>query len=319
MKPTFTAVALLGAVLGCSQPSVTSLPYDEAPASALIARIGDATFTKGDLERDVRIMSKLAEAAGYKAEEMSVSQDPVGCRREMLDNIVMREVVVQEAVRRGIVLSPQEMDVYQERFAEEFAQRIPLSFVDLMSALGKDATAFRANLRKDALVDKFRTSVCDQLAAELPPADMAGAVAAREEALRHNARAADENRRVGKLATNAWMSIRAGNDFDTVGRKLPEMRKGVSFDPNRPDNSAGEARFANGAVPPPFAIPGGIALAKARDRRHLACIRFPYQPLREVPTVDGLLKAQRRKDVDAAFQKLLQRLRSQADVSALQL
>lgn len=319
MKKIIPSVTIFTIILGCGQSSVTTLPYDQAPDSAVIARVDNSTYTKAELERDVRIMSKLLKSAGYGADETTIADDPVAYRQIVLKNFVMREVVVHEAEHRGITLSAQEINDYQERFAANFTQHMPLSFKSLLSALGNEATVFRANLHKDALAEKFQTIVRQQLAARIAPVSKDDAVASREAALRHNSRLAGENRLIGKLATNAWKSIKAGNDFDVVGRKLSEMRKEISFDANRPDNSAAEAKFANGAVPPPSAIPGGLALAKARDKRHLSYIQFTFQSPREVLSVKDQQTALKDKAVGAAYQELLNKLKSQADISSLEL
>lgn len=315
----FFSVLLFGFAIGCSRPSVTELPYEQAPDSAVIARIGDAIYTKGELERDVRIMVKLLEAAGFKQDEMTIYDDSVGYRRMILDQVLLREVVVQEAKRRGIALSASEMAEFQERFAGDFAQRIPFSFSAALTVLGTDATPFRSNLHKDALADKFKAVSCQRIAAGLPPVSREDAEARRKETLLHNSRLANENRLVGKLATNAWKSIRAGNDFDTVGRKLAEMRKEISFDANRADDSATAAKFANGAVPPPFAIPDGLVLAKARDSRHLAYVKFNFLTPRKVLSVEDQQAALQEKAVATAYRELLKKLKSQADISVLKL
>ena len=77
---------------------------------------------------------------------------------------------------------------------------------------------------------------------------------AREQAAvaKHNAGLAEANRSICRLATNAWKSIRAGNDFATVGNKLTEMNTGASYEALCEDAATVCTNLADGEMSAPL-------------------------------------------------------------------
>ena len=285
---------------------------DRRPADEVIASVDGAVYTKAELERDVAIVEKLQSLAGYPSIDRSDVAAQADYRRRVVDGFVVREILLKEAARRRIDLSPAEMRAFQDEFAADFSGKIPMSFDAMLSALGHQATVFRNNLKKDALSAKMERILKEQIAASLPERPKSEIERMRREALEFNRGLEAANRSLARLATNSWKSIRAGNDFAVVGQALVKMQKGVAFEPAFKDSSGRYSALAAGRVSALTPVEGGLEFVKANGDAAFSRIVFRWQKPREVPSDGGA--AVRQKAVRNAYARKITELKQAARV-----
>lgn len=285
---------------------------DRRPADEVVASVDGAVYTKAELERDVAIVEKLQSLAGYPSIDRTDTAAQADYRRRVVDGFVLREILLKEAARRRIDLSPAEMRAFQDEFAADFSGKIPMSFDAMLSALGHQATAFRNNLKKDALSAKVERILRGQIAASLPETPKSEIGRMHREALEFNRGLEAANRSLARLATNSWKSIRAGNDFAVVGQALVKMQKGISFEPVFWDESGRYATLAAGKVSALTPVEGGLEFVKANGDAAFSRIVFRWQKPREVPSDGGA--AVRQKAIRDAYARKITELKQAARV-----
>lgn len=276
----------------------------------VVASVNGTVYTKAALERDVAIVEKLQSLAGYPSIERSDAAAQADYRRRVVNGFVAREILLQEAARRRIDLSPAEMQAFQNEFAAGFSGRMPMNFDALLEALGSQATVFRNNLKKDALSAKMERILKEQIAASLPETSKSDLERMRREALEFNRGLEAANRSLARLATNSWKSIRAGNDFAVVGRALVKMQKGIAFEPVFKDAEGRYSALAAGKVSAPTSVDGGLEFVKANGDAAFSRIVFRWQKPREVPSDNGV--AARKKAIQDAYARKIKELISAA-------
>lgn len=232
MKSLLPVFCLTLVLLGCDRAS-EDVPYYRLPDSAVVAAVGDARCTKADVQRNEEIMSKIVSLCGTAAKV-----DPAVFRRNYTTAFVVQAILVREAKRRGRTLSDKDFDRQQKRFLASIPGRTSLTYEQTVSSLGSLASTFEANQRQEALANEME---------EILRAEFAKKAAA-----------------ASSFATNAWKSIRAGNDFDVVGKKLVEMGKDVSYEAECEPPTGILAELSAGAVSPLTAIEGGLSIWKAK-------------------------------------------------------
>ena len=285
---------------------------DRRPADEVVASVDGTVYTKAALERDVAIVEKLQALAGYPSIDRTDAAAQADYRRRVVNGFVVRQVLLQEAARRRIDLSPEEMRVFQDEFAAGFSGQMPMSFDALLEALGSQATVFRNNLKKDALSAKMERILREQIAASLPETPKSDLERMRREALEFNRGLEAANRSLARLATNSWKSIRAGNDFAVVGQALVKMQKGVVFEPVFKDTSGRYAVLAAGKVSAPTSVEDGLEFVKANGDAAFSRIVFRWQKPREVPSNDGA--AMRKKAIRDAYARKIAGLKQAAKI-----
>ena len=298
--PLFVVLSLVIAV-GC----------DLRSPDEVVASVDGIIYTKAELERDVAIVEKLQSLAGYPSIDRADAAAQADYRRRVVNGFVIREMLLREAARRRLDLSPAEMLAFQDEFAAGFSGQMPMSFDALLEALGSRATVFRNNLKKDALSAKMERILKEQIAASLPETPKSEIERTRREALEFNRDLASANRSLARLATNSWKSIRAGNDFAAVGRALVKMQKGVAFEPVFRDSEGRYPALAAGQVSAPMPVEGGLELVKANGGAAFSRIAFRWQRPREVPS-DG--KAAREKAIRDAYARKIAELKQAARI-----
>ena len=285
---------------------------DRRPTDEVVASVDGTVYTKAALERDVAIVEKLQALAGYPSIDRTDAAAQADYRRRVVNGFVVREILLKEAARRRIDLSPEEMRVFQDEFAAGFSEKLPVSFNALLEALGSQATAFRNNLKKDALSAKMERILREQIAASLPETPKSDLERMRREALEFNRSLEAANRSLARLATNSWKSIRAGNDFTVVGQALVKMQKGIAFEPVFKDELGRYAALAAGKVSAPTAVEGGLEFVKANGDSAFSRIVFRWQKPREVPSNDGA--AIRKKAIRDAYARKIAELKQAAKI-----
>ena len=299
--PLFVVLSLVVAV-GC----------DLRSPDEVVASVDGTVYTKAELERDVAIIEKLQMLAGYPSIDRSDATAQADYRRRVVNGFVVREILLKEAARRRIDLSPEEMRAFQDEFAAGFSGKLPVNFDALLVALGPQATAFRNNLKKDALSTKMERIIREQIAASLPETPKSDLERARREALEFNRGVETANRSLARLATNAWKSIKGGNDFAVVGQALVKMQKGVAFEPAFKDSSGRYSALAAGRVSELTPVEGGLEFVKANGDAAFSRIVFRWQKPREVPSDGGA--AVRQKAVRDAYARKITELKQAARV-----
>ena len=219
-------------LLGCERTD-ENVPYYRLPDSAVVAAVGNARCTKGDVRRNEEIMSRLVALCGTAAKV-----DPGAFRHNYTTAFVVQAILVREATRSGLSLSNEDLVRQQKRFLASIPGRTNLTYGRILSALGSLAPTFEANQRREALANEM------------------------EEVLR--AEFAKKAAAASSFATNAWKSIRAGNDFDAVGQKLVQMGKNVAYEAACATPPGELAELPVGAVSPLTATEGGLSIWKAK-------------------------------------------------------
>lgn len=292
-------------------PLVIVAGCDRRSADEVVASVDGTVYTKAELERDVSIIEKLQALAGYPSIDRSDATAQADYRRRVVNGFVAREILLKEAARRNLGLLPEEMLDFQDEFAAEFSGRLPVNFDTLLTALGPQATAFRNNLKKDALSAKMERIIREQIAASVPETPKSDLERARREALEFNRGVEAANRSLGRLATNSWKSIRAGNDFAVVGESLVRMQKGIAFEPVFRDAEGRYSALAAGKVSGPMPVEGGLELVKANGGTALSRIVFRWQTPRAVPTVGDDV---REKAIRDAYSRKIAELKQAAKI-----
>jgi len=322
----FTTLLFLSAFAlfaGCNRPTVSTLPYEQMADRDFVAVVNGVGYTKGELERDVAITEKLLMVAGIAPEHMVSRTDPLSFRRSVISGFVAREVLLGEADRRRIELTAADMADFQERFAGGLSARLPLGFDALLDALGKDATVFRNNLKKDALSAKMETALKNQIAATLPPPTSSALAKAKQDVLDANRQVEADNKTLSRLATNAWRSIRAGNDFAVVAQKLPSLHKGITFESDYRDTAGRFRSMPCGTLTAPVAADGGLEIAQvsatAEGATRISRLFFKSTKTKPLPSTKALVDAQKAKALNARYAALLKELKTSAEISKVEL
>ena len=211
--------------------------------------------------------------------------------------VAERDVLLDEAARQGIVFSDDEL-------------RARLSDAEtLQSALGEDGAAFREDLKKELLAEKVRNRVRCAIAERIPR--ISAEDIAREQAAvaKHNAALAEANRSICRLATNAWKSIRAGNDFAMVGNKLTEMNPGASYEALCEDAAPVCTNLADGEMSAPLLEDGVLSFYRVSSPTAGVCrisrIAFQLQKPREVLSDEQTEMSLVERKIDAVYEKWL--------------
>ena len=211
--------------------------------------------------------------------------------------IAERDVLLNEASRRGIVLSEDELRT-QSPVSEE-----------VLSALGENVAVFRENLRKDLLAEKMRRCIRCAIAERIPQVSSEDIVREQAAVAKHNAGLAEANRTICRLATNAWKSIRAGNDFATVGNKLTEMNAGASYEALCEGAATVCTNLADGEMSAPLLEDGALSFYRVSSPtagvRRISRIAFHLQKPQEVLSEEQTEMSQVERMIDAAYEKWL--------------
>lgn len=234
MKVLFpvSVTCLTFCLLGCERAD-ENVPYYRLPDSAVVAAVGEARRTKGDVQRNEEIMSRLVALCGTAAKV-----DPEAFRRNYTAAFVVHAILVREATKRGMSLSDEGFVRQQKRFLSSIPGRTNLTYGQILSSLGSLAPTFAANQRHEALANEMEEALLAEFAKKASAAS--------------------------SFATNAWKSIRAGNDFDVVGKKLLEMGKNVAYEAACATPPGELAELPVGAVSPLTATEGGLSIWKAK-------------------------------------------------------
>lgn len=318
MNRLVVIVAAAAVLAGCGDRN-KGHSYEELPDDAVMASVDGVMYTKADLERDCLIMKDLLKLAQTDEADTMEAFDPEEVRRSTVERFIDREVLVKEANRMRMVVSPGEFKDYQAKFAEDFAEKLPVGFKAIVEALGPRSVAFRANLKRDALANKVCARIHDEIAqrTRVTPSD-----AMREQAIvrRINAETAVTNAAICAAATNAWKSICAGNDFDAVGRKLVELRKDVVYAADCIETNAVFAKVAVGKVSRPLEVGNDLVIVRAlgpdlKGRPHYGKISYQLYDQFVVPTVEGAMKELFENGVRAGYEARIGELRQNARIT----
>lgn len=309
----FAPAAALAAVFfvtatGCERQVATGRPYSSLPGDAVVAVAGEAFYTKAELERDVAIMERLAGRFGGAA--IARGESPEKCRERIVRGFVAREVLLCEAARRRIELRPNERAEYQRQMALNLSGGRMSGFDFVLSILGPHATAFCDNLKREALAAKTEGVLRSELSAALAPTARAEAEKTRQARRAANAEIASANAALGRLATNAWRSVRAGNAFAEVGQWLTKKGKGITYGALEGENATAFAGLAPGKVSQLTETAEGLVIAQRMGSGLLQGIVFPIRPCEPELSLEETLRELTEQALDAAYARKFKELES---------
>lgn len=296
--------AAVAVMAGCGRSSPDG-PYVDLPDSATVISVNGACYAKSYVEQNVTVMANLMVLAGARTEDLEMTVDPIGYRFRLMNSMVERELLIQESAKRGISLDEADVRRRENQLAAEFTRSRRLDFEQLEQLFGGLAELIRDNVRRDALAEKVRDVFF-------------AAVRERRDLAAKRAHMTKANAALASLATNAWRSIVRGNDFATVGRKLQEMKREVTFSSEADCDLPAAAALKVGAMSEPMAAEDGIALVKAMKPvgapRRFARICVRLAPLPEPSSVWADLPEPLPEDEESAYAAWLERLKQSATI-----
>lgn len=204
-------------------------------ATNVLVRAGGSVYRQGDLERDLSSMREVLRLARYDAAATDLERNPGEFRRQAVSHFAKHEPLAAVARRQGLALSPDEREVLERQVERMFSSVRPVTYAQIRRALGAGAKAFWASLEREALADKVRAAWRAELRMQI-----------------ESKRSVD----LGRLATNAWRSVCAGNDFATVAAHLTERDPRIEYVEVEPPVGMPEG------VRPPVADDEGLRFAK---------------------------------------------------------
>ena len=179
----------------------------------------------------------------------------------------------------------------------------------LQSDLDEDGAAFRENLKKELLAEKVRNRVRCAIAERIPRISTEDVAREQAAVAKHNAALTEANRSICRLATNAWKSIRAGNDFAAVGNKLTEMDTGASYEVLCEDAAPVCTNLADGEMSVPLLEDGVLGFYRVSSPtagvRRISRIAFQLQKPREVLSKEQTEMSLAERKIDAVYEKWL--------------
>lgn len=298
-------------ICGCGKKLATG-PYAQLPNDAVVAKVADEVYTKGELERDLDLFREILKMARYTEDLDDLNRNPDGFRRQAIRHFIEREALVREARRRGFTLTRKNLREALDRTAENFTLRMPLSFDAIVAQLGPRARTFVETTKRDALADKARLALRQALPATdtntlSSVVDKLIAAAQRE---REDLRTA--NRQLRIKASEAWRQIRQNADFDQIGRQFAATGDGIIFVTSHPGAGTRTSDLKPGEVSRPVETDDGLAFFRmnpATDRpRSYACLLFPIKPLPAVPTTQEALAKAAKQATDESYARQLDAL-----------
>jgi peptidyl-prolyl cis-trans isomerase C len=341
MRRNPVAVAVLASIVGCAKsPSPSPAPSASPAASPSASAAGPEAAANRPLPQPLpavaarvngheiatKIVSALVEPA-LQAGNVPPDRRP-SAYRETLDQLVMRELITQEAQARKI--APDEAAVERDFQQARGQFKTEQDWSRFLSSSGFDPASFRTELRTRNVVDL----VVKQEAARMPAVvsdadakafydqnpklfDAGERVRASHILLRVPEGAGADVKKAARARAEAILArVRKGEDFAAVARE-------VSEDPGSGPRGGDLGVFGKGQMVPPFeqaafALPAGqvsglvetsfgLHIIKVQER--LPAGKVPFEP------VKGQIKdhlAQTRRD--KAVNDLVQGLKAKAKI-----
>ena len=100
----FTTTICLVALVGCQGSSSTGGAKTEKKTGQVLAEVNGGSITTGDFERELKNLPEYLKA---------MADTPQG-RKEMLDTMVIRELILQQAAKDGLDKGPEIEDKLQD-------------------------------------------------------------------------------------------------------------------------------------------------------------------------------------------------------------
>ena len=238
MKPLLFALALTGVpLMGGAfaapatpvKPAAAPVPKAGAPATTatgVAAEVNGEKILLADLNRQVEDI-KSSEPS-LQTNSPAATQALANVRSQMLDDLIVRKLLSQEARRRKISSSPADIDALIEQTKKRF--KTPADFDKWLATRGVSATQLRSVLSEEVAMDELTARVTSDVT--VSDADIAQyyrnnpddftiqpAVKARHIllAVNPNASAADKDA-VRKRAQNLIAQLKKGADFATLAK-----------------------------------------------------------------------------------------------------
>jgi len=270
-------VLLAAAVVGCNGEKKAKKSYGKLTNEAKLAVLNGVSYTKAEADRDMAISLSLSVLKyGEKLTDEQKVRLIANVRNELLKKWVFRRAMLDEAKKRNVELTEEELNEYKKRMVVEFRKSQKdgmrkIRFSDFRIAVGpKNATAFENRVREDALIKKVRNVIRQEFVKPVREADLADY---RKRIADINAEASATNAAAWRAAQKAYKSISSGMDYDVVGAKIAEIHEHASYDREwyapTPKDLEGETnllarlpKMKVGEVTPPIECDNGIGIIR---------------------------------------------------------
>jgi len=330
MRGHRVAVVVLSSIVACSRgsspspaasasppasPSGPVAPRSEAEANRPLPQpLPDVAARVNGHAIPTKTIAALVEPA-FQSGKVPADRRPAAYR-QMLDQLVMRELITQEAQARKIAPDEKAVERDFQQARDQFMTEP--EWARFLSSSGFDVAGFRAELRTRNLVDTVVRQEAEKLPAVVTDAeakafydqnpkmfDAGERVHARHILLRVPDGAGPEVKKAARAKAEAALArVRKGEDFAAVARE-------VSEDPGSAPHGGDLGAFGKGQMVPPFeqaafALPAGqisglvespfgFHVIKVQER--LPAGRIPFEPVKG-QIKDHLAQARREKAVD---------------------
>ncbi|MGN0854724.1 MAG: peptidylprolyl isomerase [Kiritimatiellia bacterium] len=202
-----------------SAPSATTrsqrIDYASLSNDQAIVTVDGKALTKGALERECAIRQALARLADPK---LTVEKQEK-IRQSVLDSAVrrflLRQAVLSEAERRGVVESEEELAALHERFLQSLGRKQPRrTFAQVTNRLSAaEAQALMDDLRLDCRYGKMQAILRDEAATHITPEETERRF---RDIGRYNQRARAEEQQIYAQATNVYERLKSGETFESL-------------------------------------------------------------------------------------------------------
>ena len=339
MRRAWVVVAVLSSIVACSRgpspspsapppsappsvpPSGPAAPRPEAQANRPLPQpLPDVAARVNGRAIPTKTIAALVEPA-FQSGNAPPDRRPAAYR-QALDQLVMRELVTEEAQARR--LAPDEKAVERDYQQARNQFKTEQEWTRFLSSSGFDAASFRTELRTRNLVDKVVRQEVDKLPGVVTDAeakafydqnptlfDAGERVHASHILLRVPEGAGPDAKKAARAKAEAALArVRKGEDFAAVARE-------VSEDPGSAPRGGDLGAFAKGQMVPPFeqaafALPAGqvsglvespfgFHIIKVQER--LPAGKVPFEPVKG-QIKDHLAQTRRDKAVDDLVQGL---------------
>jgi len=289
MNRLLTVLAATALLAGCGEsgapkqgPAATPAPavpaagsaYVDLPPEAVLMTVNGFSLTKLDVETDLTLQLALMRMTtpNVKADRIQREQDRVA--RKTIEGFARRRVMIEEADRRGITVTPAEIEAVKTNFVAAAFRGKKMTYAEMR---GKLRPAMQkkidADLALDARLFKLDKIMAEETAYKPTDAEVAEKLV----------KFADYNKRTRKLeaeiwaqASNTWQRIQGGEAFEKAGKQAVALSAHneyeeewgtfeLSFFNDAPELKACLSVMKIGQVTPPVVADNGIVIVKLLD------------------------------------------------------
>jgi len=282
MKRLMVVLAAVAILAGCGKDEAkkpasaantneTAKTYADLDNDAVIVTVNGKSLTKLDVETDLTLQLSLLRMAMPKIKGERIRKEQDRLIRKSVEGFINRRVMLDEAERRGIVATAEDIDAIHTNFVATAFRGKKMTYEQMCSRLRPAmAKKINADLATDAVVFKLRKLMAKETAYVPTNSEIADKLVKFAE---YNKRAHAIEAEAWQTATNAWKRTQSGEPFE----RTAEWVKGKS------DHATYEAEWGSftmdyfndspalqaclramkpGMVTPPMAADNGVVLVQ---------------------------------------------------------